>query len=316
MRELGVALARAGLTERAMKTCFGISHASQLRWVLPERRDPGPRPPRASVPLWLFCAGRAIDRDHARAALELDRLVEAGLVIDDGGPTVRATCMLLPIGSSIAVCDREDDPSASVLWPDDSTHHLIASLPSSRAARWLDVGTGACVAPLAAPGRAREIRATDVSPHAIDRARAGLALSGVTHVEAAVADLADGAGPGWDLVTFNAPIPAETGIPRAGDSLHRRAPPGAAVLERFWAQAPSLVTDTGEVIVHSYVGEDPLAALAHLPGAIGVFRYSTDRRFAITVWRPSGICREVVDVLLVEDQPHVARPVIDRLLGA
>jgi hypothetical protein len=296
-RELGVALASAGLTERAVRGYFGVGSIAHVARVLARRIDPGPRPPRAVVPLELFCAGRAIDTGAAHGALGLafHALVEAELLVDEGA-TVRAPVTLLPFGPSIAVFDRLDaDRRDAVPWPDDSSHHLIACLPAARAGTWLDVGSGPALAPLAAPGRARAILATDVVPRAIDLAQIGLALSGVTHVTPAVADLGAGAGGGWDLVTFNAPIPA----------------PGDPILARFWAEAPALVAAAGEVIVHSTVAEDPLPALADLDGEAVVIRYARAPGFAITWWRPAAPhARAVVDVELTLAAPHVTRAVL------
>ena len=294
-RAIGVALARAGLTERAFRAYFGVGAIAHLPRVLDRRADPGPRPPRAAVPLELFCAGRAIGADVARAALGSDVLA-SGLVVADGD-LVRGAVSVLPFGPSLAVFDRlDDDRRDAVPWPDDSSHHLIACLPAARADRWLDVGSGPALAPLAAPGRAREIRATDVMPRAIEHARRGLALSGVAHVTAAVADLGAGAGGGWDLVTFNAPIPA----------------PGDPILARFWAEAPALVAAAGEVIVHSTVADDPLPALAGLGGAVVVARYARAPGFAVTWWRPAAPpARAVIDVELTPAAPHVTRGVLE-----
>jgi hypothetical protein len=300
-RELGVALARAGLTERALLSYFGVSAVAHLPRVLDRRSDPGPRPPRAAVPLELFGAGRSIDADAARAALgpAVDALLGDLLIAD--GPRVRATVSLLPYGPSIAVFDRlDDDRRDAVPWPDDSSHHLIASLPAARVDRWLDVGSGPALAPLAAPGRAKEIRATDVMPGAIAHARRGLALSGVAHVTPAVADLGADAGGGWDLVTFNAPIPA----------------PGDPILARFWAEAPGLVAAGGEVVVHSTVADDPLLALASLPGAVIVARYARAPGFAITWWRPAAPpARTVIELELTPGAPHVTRALLDEKIS-
>ena len=299
-RRLGLLLAQLGVTERALRTCFGVGAVAHLPRVLDRRADPGPRPPRASLPLWLFCAGRTIDAAAARAVLgdELDRLIAGSILIGDGDG-VRALWSLVPIGGSIAVCDRLDDDTADgVPWPDDSSHHLIACLPRARVDRWLDVGSGNAFAPLAAPGAARAIRATDILPRAIGCARWGLALSGITHVETAVADLGSGAGPGWDLVTFNAPIPGS------------RDP----ILARFWAQAPALVTPGGEVLTHSRVDDgDPFAHVAHLPGAIVVARYARAPAFAMTSWRPAAPARRaLVEISLTEEMPHVTRDCLDQ----
>jgi hypothetical protein len=310
----GRALLAAGLTERAVLACFGASCLAHVPRALAHRPGFGQPAPAAVLP-WLFAAGATIPIAQVRARLG-DRVVDAlrRLELIAGETDVRATRALVPLGdASLAICDRLDAPPApgAVLWPDDSSHHLIGALPARRVERWLDIGTGSGLAPLAARGRARHARATDLNPRAIDAAALGAALSGAD-LALAVADLGDGSG--WDLVTFNAPIPAEAGIEPDGASIHRRAPPGAAVLERFWRQAPDLIADGGEIVVHSVLTADPLAATADLVGAVAVVRYTPPGAvaFGITVWRPGDRRhRRVIDVALRGDRPHVRRDDVD-----
>jgi hypothetical protein len=351
---LGARLAAAGLTERAVLACFGarcLAHvphalAASLRMrrcdrsggpgadagaVLSPKRSPsasprfrrerpGDAPPPASLAAWLLVAGRpvAIAAARARLGADVDRLLGLGWLVVDGD-RLRATRALVPIGPSLAVCDRLDAAASgdAVLWPDDSSHHLVGSLPRGRVGRWLDVGTGSALAPLALRGRAAHVRATDLNPRAVAAARDGAALSGAA-LDIAAADLTAGAGPGWDRITFNAPIPAEAGTEAATTGLHRRAPPGAALLARFWAAAPGLVGDGGEVVVHSILDDDPLAVTADLPGALAVIRYTPGGHvpFGITVWRPSALRgRAVMDLALGGEHPHVDRGDVDRALA-
>ena len=319
LRVLGRRLAAAGLTERAVLACFGASALAGVPWALAHRPLLGQPAPAAVLP-WLLVAGRDATRAAIQARLgdALDALVAAGLLVTDGD-RVHAARALIPIGSSIAVCDRLDTPATRpdvVLWPDDSSHHLIGALPRGRVGRWLDVGTGSALAPLAARGRAADVRATDVNPRAVDAAALGAALSGAG-IDTAWADLGDGAGGGWDLVTFNAPIPAEAGTEADDAAIHRRAPPGAAVLERFWRQAPALLADGGEVVVHSFLDDDALAITADLPGAVGVIRYTPPGHagFGVTAWRPGGSRRRrVIEVALSGGRPHVGRDDVDAAL--
>lgn len=316
---LGHRLTALGLTERAVKQCFGIGALAQLPRALPHRADPGDKAPRAAAILWLLCAGRAFPLEAMRELLgpDLARLADLGVVAIDGG-RVHARYALAPLGGGgIAVCDRLDHAGAdAVMWPDDSSHHLVGALPLARVGRWLDVGSGSAIAPLAAPGRATMIRASDLSPRAAELATLGLALTGLEHVTVRVGDLCAGAGGDWNLITFNAPIPAEAGGP-PGEPAHRRAPAGARVLERFWAEAREAVAPNGEVIVHSWVPADPLALTADLPGAVAVLRYAAEPGFAITAWRPGApASRRIVDVALTEAAPHVVRVDVDRALAA
>lgn len=312
---LGRRLHEIGLTERALKLCFGVGSVAHLPRVLGRLADPEATPPPASVPLWLLCAGRTIDHTIAREILgpDLARMIDLGLLepADDG---VRATRLMVPVGESFVVCDRWDEQAPDrVMWPDDSSYHLLGALPRSRVGRWLDVGSGPAWAPLAAPGQGTSIHATDVSPRAVALGKVGLGLSNVRHVTMAVGDLFEGAGAGWDLVTFNAPIPTESKAAGADEPAHRRAPAGAKVLERFWAGAPSIVADGGEVVVHSWVPKDPLAPVADLPGAAIALRYTQEPGFAITAWRPDAPRhRAVVDVELTPEAPHVRRDAIEQ----
>jgi hypothetical protein len=260
---LGRRLAAAGLTERAVLACFGARALAHVPRALIGRAAPGDHPPPASLAAWLFVAGRTVATDAARARLgaDLDRLLALGWLTAVGATRVRATRALIPIGPSLAACDRLDAAPTgdAVLWPDDSSHHLIGALPRSRVGRWLDVGTGSALVPLALRGLADHVRATDLNPRAIAAAADGAALSAAV-LELAAADLVAGAGTGWDRVTFNAPIPAEAGTEAAVTGVHRGAPPGADLLARFWATVPGLVADGAEVVVHSFLDGDPLAA--------------------------------------------------------
>jgi hypothetical protein len=316
---LGRRLAAAGLTERAVLACFGASALAGVPRALACRPVLG-RPAPAAVLPWLLVAGRdaTLAAIQARLGDALDALIAAGL-LDIDGDHVRAARALVPIGPSLAVCDRLDTPTNhpdAVLWPDDSSHHLIGALPRGRIGRWLDVGTGSALAPLAARGRAVHVRATDLNPRAVDAAALGAGLSGAG-IDTTRADLGDGAGGGWDLVTFNAPIPAEASTEAGDTAIHRRAPPGAAVLERFWRQAPALIADGGEVVVHSFLDDDALAITADLPGAVGVIRYTPPGHagFGVTSWRPGGSRRRrVIEVALSGVRPHVRRDDVDAAL--
>jgi hypothetical protein len=317
LADLGRRLVALGLTERAATLCFGVNAIAHVPRALPHRQDPGDRPPRAAAVLWLFCAGRPLALDYARELFGVDfgRLRDLGLIDVDGNRVI-ALRALVPIGAGVAVCDRIDTTAAdAVLWPDDSSHHLIGALPLARVNRWLDVGSGAAIAPIAAPGRATSIRAADISPRAAELSSLGLALSGIDNVTIRVSDLCAGAGGEWDLITFNAPIPAEAGGPD-NEPAHRRAPAGARILERFWAEARAAIGPRGEVITHSWVPADPLALTAELPGAVAVMRYARSPGFAITAWRPGAPpSRRVVELELTEAAPHVVRVDIDRALG-
>lgn len=296
--DLGRALLQAGLAERAVLACFGVSCVAHV----PRGRAFAAPPPAATAAL-LLGAGATVPLADARRALgpALDALVARDLVAI-AGDRARATVTILPAGprGALAVADRWDAPTlAAIPPPDDSSHHLVAALPERRVARWLDVGTGTAWAPLAAAGRAADVVATDVAPRAIELAGLGAALSGV-RLDLRVGDLATAVDGRFDLVTFNAPIP-----PPGGDEL----------LPRFWRDAPRLVAPGGEVLVHAVVPDD-LAAhpAAGLGGALVVARYTPPgaRGFAISAWRPGAApaAPRLVEIALSPAAPHVPRAAV------
>jgi len=284
----GRALANAGVTERAVRTCFGVVATAHVPRAIAAGRTFGEPPPPAAVGPWLAAGGEvSVDAAHRALGVALDDLSTAGLAIRDGD-RVRLAVRLVPGGAAITLCDRADyagdDP---VGHPDDSSHHLLGALPDRRPARWLDLGTGAAWAPLAARWRADVCIAADLSPRAIAMGRIGAALAGRDDLDLRVADLAAGIEGPFDLVTCNAPIPGPTDT----------------ILSRLWAAMPALVAPDGEAIVHSVLGHQPP------PGAVVIARYTPPdvQAFGVTAWRPAGSDRRVAEIVLTEAAPHVTR---------
>lgn len=307
--------------ERAVLACLGASAPSAVPAAVAARAMPVPCPP-AALPIWLLVAGKDVEVEAATRALgpALAPLLDAGLV-ERRGDELHATAAIAVLGAGVVVVDRLDAASAGedagrdgqganrVPWPDDSSLHLASCLPTGAIGPWLDVGTGAAVAPLFAGPRAARVRATDVNDAALARAAQGAALSGRTDLELAHADLLDGAGAhAWDLLTFNAPVPADD--PSAPSSIWHRAPPGAALVERFWAAAGDHVAPGGEVLTHTAVAADPWAAHEGRPGGITIAHYTPpgERGFAITRWRPHAPpARDLVEIRLGPGRPYVLR---------
>jgi hypothetical protein len=315
---LGARLRDAGLSERAVRACFGVRHPVHAPLVAAGVAPPTPMPPAALVP-WLLVAGAEVDERAARRRLgdaDLDLLCALDAVERDGG-RVRAKVALLPVAGGLAASDRADVRRGrdAVLWPDDSAFHLIGALPPGRRRRWLDVGTGNAVAPLAAPGRAERAVGTDVCARALELGRLGVALSGARSIELRAADLLDGADAGapWDLTTFNAPIPADAATDAADDTPYRHGP--ADLLERFWRAAPALCAPDGEVLLHARQPADGYPDTLDLPGSVVAVRYTPpDARvaFGVTVWRPARRAeRRLVNVALDPDRPHLDRRTLD-----
>lgn len=303
------------LAERAVLACLGASAPTAVPAAARARARPRPCPD-AALPIWLLVAGAEVDAAAAARALgaALPPLTAAGLVVGDG-KRLRATAAVVALGAGLVVVDRLDATGADVVpWPDDSSLHLVGCLPAGHLGAWLDVGTGAGVAPLAAGPRAARIRATDVSAPALARAAQGAALSGRGELELVRADLLDGAGLGpdpgarWDLITFNAPLPAAHAAGPTS-TWHREAP-GAALVPRFWQAAAAHLAPGGEVLVHSAIDADPWAIHAGRGGAWTIARYTPPGvpGFAVTRWQPHGPARrELVDVALGRGRPYLRR---------
>lgn len=287
-RELAAELAKRGLNERAVRACFGVRvplHARRRAAALPTPTELAV----AAVPLWLLAGGHAIDEAPARRGLGAlwQPLLELGVITCADG-AARACVLLLPVGESLIVCLGRAPGAAGA--PDDSSAHLAGALPPGKHGRWLDVGTGNGYAPLAARGRAAEVLATDVDAAALDCARAGARLSGAAELSIRRADLLEGADTGWDVISFNAPIPT--------------AEPAADLLGRFWEQAARAIAPDGEVIVHSVVRD-----ATPRPGRTVVARYTPAGirpAFAVTRWQPGKPDEQVeIEIGLTAERPHV-----------
>ncbi len=298
---------RRRVGDRAVLACLGASALPAVPAAALARFMPSPCPP-AAIPIWLLVAGRGLDRTATARALGsagpgLDAL---GLLVH-AGATTTATAAVAGLGAGLIVSDRLDavDATDLVPWPDDSSLHLIGVLPRGALGAWLDVGTGAAVAPLAAGPRAGRVRATDINPRALARAALGAALSERADLELAAADLLDGAGPGWDLITFNPPMPRAT-----GDGLAVWRHGAADLLARFWAAVGDHLAPAGEVLVHSAIDGDLWRPHRDRPGAVTIARYTPPGTagFAITRWCPAASQdRRLVDVALGRDHPFVTR---------
>lgn len=331
---LGTRLRGRGLSERALRYCFGVSAVVHAPLRALAMRGPGPAalmsPPPAALLAHLFVAGSPVAVDAARRLLgpDLDALEARGLVAVDAGAVI-ASVTVLPVGDALVVSDRADrmhEPDA-VACADDSAFHTLGMVPgrAQPGLRWLDVGTGAAIVPLCRPwtvgtptdAPAGAIVGTDIHARALAMARVGIDLSGRPDIALRAADLLDGAerdGP-WDRITFNAPIPVSAMALADDAPLYRRG--AGDILDRFWRDVRALVAPAGEVIVHSW---QPLAgypACLDLPGRVAAVRYTPPGQvpaFGVTVWQPDAPRAETLfHIELTPEAPHVSRAALDRV---
>jgi SAM-dependent methyltransferase len=192
-----------------------------------------------------------------------------------------------------------------VCWPDDSSHHLATAIPPGRRAAWLDLGCGSAFASLARPELATRIAGIDLNARAVRYAQLGAGLSGIAHLAAWAGD-AGAAHDAADLVTCNAPMPADphplaTAIPE----LWRRAEPG--FFERLWPALRHAVRPDGMIVVHAAC-EATVPALAGAAGERVIVTYTPVGAggFAVAWWRPDAPDRFVAaHRALTPDRPHL-----------
>jgi SAM-dependent methyltransferase len=304
---LGSRLRYGGLSPRALAAWAGSDRLSALPALLPTRRPLTP----ASALLALFVAGDDVPIDRIA---DVEALHHAKLV-DVAGSLVHARVSLLPLGQSLVVCDRLDtsDSLDIVCWPDDSSYHLALSLPQARHKLWLDLGCGSAFAPLLRPELAESIVAADINERAVAYADLGCELSGIAHVDAVKADLADGVPVelrgSCELVTCNAPIPDPGGSPYRA----RWRQTDTSFIERLLVQARTFVAPEGMIVVHAALDAlEPV--LDELTGHRVVVSYTPSevRGFAIAWWRPDGEDRLVRAYRpLTQWRPHLTHE--DRL---
>jgi release factor glutamine methyltransferase len=112
-------------------------------------------------------------------------------------------------------------------------------------ARVLDLGTGSGVGAISAAGKASQVVASDINPHAVRCAQINVLLNGVEQrVEVLQADLFDGLSGPFDVVLFNPPY--YRGTPSTPLDHAWRSP---NVLERFACQLPNVLSPTGYALV-------------------------------------------------------------------
>ncbi len=159
-------------------------------------------------------------------------------------------------------------PGDQVYAPAEDSYLLLrAALREVRSAdRVLEVGTGSGCVAAGLVGRAARVVATDINPHAVERARArGLA--------AIRTDLFVGLSGPFDLVLFNPPYLPTAPEERIDDWLEHAldgGPTGRAVIERFITDVGGVLSPFGRVLllVSSLTDPDAVRELFDLQGFV------------------------------------------------
>lgn len=291
---------RSVLTPRGLAAWAGTDRLSSLPLHLP---NTPPLTEAARLFALLVTGDRITLPDAIRSTSTStiwDELLDANLaeIVDD---ELRARVSVLPLGPSLLVCDRLDADAGldTVCWPDDSSYHLALSIPPGRRQRWLDLACGSAFAPLLRPHLADSIVAADLNARAVDYARKGAELSGVS-IDARTADLTDGIAGPFELVTCNAPIPADVGP-------LWRSTADMSFFTRLFQQVPALLTDGGLLVLHAAI-DHVIPLLDALPGTRTVVSYVPEggRQFGIVHWRPTDEDRiEIRRRELTPSRPHL-----------
>jgi Methyltransferase small domain len=264
------------ITQKLLRAWAGTDRLSALQ---PARLSSLPIT-KASAELALFVAG--VDVPVALGDFSL---------AERRGDRWHAPVAILPTARDAIICDRHDAPADDperVCWPDDSSYHLVRSIPPGRRATWLDVGCGSAFAMAERPEAAERRVGVDVNPRAAAFAK--------RHAEIRCADATSySAGETFELVTCNPPIPDGDGPIWRGAS--------AQTVRAMIATAGRHVAPTGLAVVHA-----ALEVLTDLAGDVVIVVYTPadERAFGVAWWQPDGESRQIVaHRALTPDRPHI-----------
>jgi release factor glutamine methyltransferase len=254
---VGQALAQCGLTPIDAQVLLAHVVARNRAWLAAHRTD-------------------ALSREHAEAFFALAKRRR------DGEPVAYLTGLREFFGLPLRV-------TPDVLIPRPETETLVELvlewLPSDRAVRVLDIGTGSGAIALAIAKMRpdAQVVATDVSPAALAVARGNAAALGLANVEFVESDFYSRvhATP-FDVIASNPPYVAATD-PHLDEGDVRFEPKAAlvprgdelAALRAVITGAPQQVAPGGAVVVeHGYAQSDAVQALLRASGFSGM----TERR--------------------------------------
>jgi SAM-dependent methyltransferase len=263
-------------TQRLLRAWAGTDRLSALR---PDKLAALPIT-KASAELALFVAGVDVPTRFGDFPLAERR-----------GDHWHARVAILPTARGSIICDRHDAPADDperVCWPDDSSYHLVRSIPPGKRSSWLDVGCGSAFAMAERPEAAGRRVGIDVNPRAVAYAK--------QHADVRCADAASfDPGETFELVTCNPPIPDGDGPIWRGAS--------AEIVRAMIATAGRLVAPNGLAIIHA-----ALEALTPLAGDVVIVAYTPpgERAFGVAWWQPDGEPRQIVGHrALSTERPHI-----------
>lgn len=174
---------------------------------------------------------------------------------------------------------RTFDVSPAVLVPRPETELMIQvalELPLSPTARVLDVGSGSgCIAITLASERPKwRVSAVDISPQALEVARANAARHAV-EIDFHEADLTTSMEPPWDLIVANLPYIPTADLEGLPLEVHHDpasaldgGPDGLDLVRRLIEDLPRLLRPCGGAILELYEGQ--AEAVAELAAATGL----------------------------------------------
>lgn len=214
--------------------------------------------------MFTLACGRAYLFAHADRALTKDEQDRYKIALDErarGVPAQYITGHQEFWGLDLIV-------TPAVLIPRPETEHVIESvlelvsapgLPS-HAVRIVDVGTGSGSIALALADELPEaqIQATDISPHALEIARANAARLGLENrIQFHETDLLDGLGSGFDFVVSNPPYVGESEQDQVQLEVRKfepreavfAGPTGLEVIERLIPQAAETLRPGGWLVM-------------------------------------------------------------------
>lgn len=201
---------KQGIGELLGTNDYPSARLGNLPWMLHAAGEGTP----LSVLVKLLYCGAPVSLAEAQSALPgdvLETITATSLAAEENG-SLRAPFMLMPFESVYVVTDcpmtieRGEDPDV-VLMINPTTFLLHAFTIRKKSRKTLDVGTGCGAIAFAAAEFSDCVVATDLNPRAVDLARFGAWLNGLSNVDCRTGSLLEPvAGETFDLILSNPPF--------------------------------------------------------------------------------------------------------------